>query len=119
MKTSVLLAAALPLLFVAEAYAGCTAMPQRSAYEALRILESQIMVTEYCESCQPPSFQPVGVRSTGLDCNGVEDCRVILNGKPVDVANLFAANADGREENIGHAVGCPDAVRLRPRFLDF
>ena len=118
MTTSVLLPAAL-LLFAAEAHAGCATMPQRSAYEALRILESQIMVTEYCESCQPPSFQPVGVRSTGLDCNGVEDCRVILNGKPVDVANLFAANADGREENIGHAVGCPDAVRLRPRFLDF
>ena len=118
MKTSVLLPAAL-LLFAAEAHAGCATMPQRSAYEALRILESQIMVTEYCESCQPPSFQPVGVRSTGLDCNGVEDCRVILNGKPVDVANLFAANADGREENIGHAVGCPDAVRLRPRLLDF
>ena len=30
-----------------------------------------------------------------------------------------AENADGREENIGYAVGCPDALLYNPRYLNF
>lgn len=81
--------------------------------------ENQIMVAEYCEKCLSPLHRLIGVRSTGIVCNEEDFCRILINGEEVDVSHLFAENADGREENIGYAVGCPDALLYNPRYLNF
>ena len=83
------------------AQAGCMDLPQQKARRALQILKNQIMVAEYCEKCLSPLH------------------RILINCDEVDVSHLFAENADGREENIGYAVGCPDALLYNPRYLNF
>lgn len=101
------------------AQAGCMDLPQQKARRALQILKNQIMVAEYCEKCLSPFHRLIGVRSTGIVCDEKDLCRVLINGEEVDVSYLFAENADGREENIGYAVGCPDALLYNPRYLNF
>ncbi len=106
-------------LAAATAHAGCLELPQKNARRALQILKSQIMVAEYCEKCLNPIHRLVGIRSTGLVCDQADMCRILINGEEYDVSHLFAENTDGREENIGYAVGCPDALLYNPRYLNF
>lgn len=117
MKIS-LLTAGMFLLVAPAAEASCIDLPQSAAREALQILNNQIMVAEYCEKCLSPIHRLIGVRSTGIVCNEQNLCRILINGEEVDVSHLFAPNYDGREENIGYAVGCSDALLYNPRFLN-
>lgn len=106
------------LLAAHAAKASCIDLPQPAAREALQILNNQIMVAEYCEKCLSPIHQLIGIRSTGIVCNERNLCRILINGEEVDTSHLFAPIYDEREENIGYAVGCSDALLYNPRFLN-
>ncbi len=118
-KTFIFAATAMLFLNAASARANCMDLPQQSARQALQILKNQIMVAEYCEKCLSPIHRLIGVRSTGIVCAGEDICRILINGEEVNASHLFAENVDGREENIGYAVGCPDALLYNPRYLNF
>ena len=105
-------------LDVSLCQADCRFVPQHLATEALKIIKTQTMVIEYCKKCDNVEHRPIGVRYTGLDCDTNNLCRILINGTEVDMAHLFAINADGREENIGYAAGCLDALQHNSRFLD-
>lgn len=106
-----LFAAGMALAPIAEAHADqCSWVDARVAKKAITWLLPGKTVVSFCEPCGDKAPGPVttveSVTIATVDSQTQEYVQLLLNGKPVDLAYIYAGNRDGTFTNLATRSGC-------------